>query len=357
MGRSSLHIQRRTNQQIQTTKDIMSVSYKVTLSKGEEQETRRFQVDKEVTGNLVYLKQKIAAIFPELRRSEPVLSWVDEDGDEVVVTSDEELKVALTALTGPVYKFRVRLMDTKKDGNGSGKACPRSAQVHPGVTCDGCEGPVLGPRYKCLTCPDYDLCGSCEARGLHVQHKMIRLAAPCKRVSGGPPRCHLARANMQRGPFPAFSPNSMLGNPNVHMLAGLLGGKPWVTGCQSRTATPTTKKPAEKSEPTPILRQQRSLKMQRSLKLQRILRPRKLSVESQARLPSLPLPMRMQWTDFLASLLTSLLSWVLFSQSSSPNFWVTSSDLRSRWKQDKRRSRRKSYRSILVSLEVSSRAS
>merc|ERR1712211_120191 len=73
------------------------------------QETRRFQVDKEVAGSLVYLKQKIAAIFPELRRSEPVLSWVDEDGDEVVVTSDEELKVALTALTGPVYKLKVKL--------------------------------------------------------------------------------------------------------------------------------------------------------------------------------------------------------------------------------------------------------
>jgi hypothetical protein len=42
----------------------------------------------------------------------------------------------------------------------------------------------------------------------------------------------------------------MLGNPNVHMLAGLLGGKPWVTGCQSKTARPTMKKPAEKSEPT-----------------------------------------------------------------------------------------------------------
>jgi len=35
------------------------------------------------------------------------------------------------------------------------------------------------------------------------------------------------------------------------MLAGLLGGKPWVTGCQSKTARPATKKPAEKSEPTP----------------------------------------------------------------------------------------------------------
>jgi sequestosome 1 len=229
----------------------MSVSFKVTLSKEEEQETRRFLVSEEVASSLVYLKQKIATLFPALRRSEPLLSWVDEEGDEVVVASDEELEVALTALPGPVYKFRVRLTNSKKDGNRPGMACPRSAQVHPGVTCDGCEGPVLGPRYKCLTCPDYDLCGGCEARGLHVQHKMIRLSAPCKRGSAGPPRCHPARANMQRGPFTAFSSNSMLGNPNVHMLAGLLGGKPWVTGCQSKTARPTMKKPAEKSEPTP----------------------------------------------------------------------------------------------------------
>merc|ERR1712226_639426 len=246
MGRSSLTKEELTSK----SRNTMSVSFKVTLSKEEEQETRRFLVGQDVASSLVYLKQKIATLFPALRRSEPVLSWVDEDGDEVVVASDEELEVALAALPGPVYKFRVRLMDTKKDGHRSGKACPRSAQVHPGVTCDGCEGPVLGPRYKCLTCPDYDLCGSCEARGLHVQHKMIRLPAPCKRGSGGPPKCHLARANTQRGPFPAFSPNSMLGNPNVHMLAGLLGGKPWVTGCQSRTARPTTKKPAEESEPT-----------------------------------------------------------------------------------------------------------
>jgi len=229
----------------------MSVSFKVTLSKGEEQETRRFLVSQEVASSLVYLKQKIATLFPAFRRSEPVLSWVDEEGDEVVVASDEELEVALAALPGPVFKFRVRLTDTKKDGKSPGMAPPRNDQVHPGVTCDGCEGPVLGPRYKCLTCADYDLCGSCEARGLHVQHKMIRLPAPCKRGSGGPPRCHLARANMQRGPFPAFSPSSMLGNPNVHMIAGLLGGKPWLAGCPSKTARPTMKKPAEKPEPTP----------------------------------------------------------------------------------------------------------
>jgi len=230
----------------------MSVSFKVTLSKGEEQETRRFLVGQEVASSLIYLKQKIATLFPAFRRSEPVLSWVDEDGDEVVIASDEELEVALAALPGPVYKFGVKLADARKDGNRPRMARPKSGAVHPGVICDGCDGPVLGPRYKCLTCHDFDLCGSCEARGLHVQHKMIRLPAPaCKRVSVEPPRCHLARTNMQRGPFPAYSPGSMLGNPNVHMLAGLLGGKPWVTGCQSKTVRPATKKPAEKSEPTP----------------------------------------------------------------------------------------------------------
>merc|ERR1711970_910254 len=91
------------------SRENMSVSFKVTLSKGEEQETRRFLVGQEVARSLVYLKQKIATIFPAFRRSEPVLSWVDEDGDEVVVASDEELEVALAALPGPVYKFGVKL--------------------------------------------------------------------------------------------------------------------------------------------------------------------------------------------------------------------------------------------------------
>merc|ERR1712012_222652 len=232
--RSLLHIQRKTNQQIQTKSYNMSVSFKVTLSKGEEQETRRFQVDKEVASSLVYLKQKIAAIFPELRRSDPVLSWVDEDGDEVAVTSDGELQVALTALTGPVYKLKVKLGDKAKDEGDSGMA--RGAQVHWGVVCDGCDGPVVGPRYKCLVCPDYDLCATCEARSLHAHHKMIRLPAPCKRVA---PRCHLAR-----------QVNPILGDPNIQVLANLFGGRPWVNGCQGmRPAMPATKNQAMPAEP------------------------------------------------------------------------------------------------------------
>merc|ERR1712107_313710 len=74
------------------------------------------------------------------------------------------------------------------------------------------------------------------ARGLHAQHKMIRLPAPCKRVA---PRSHFAR-----------QVNPILGDPNIQVLANLFGGSPWVNGCQGmRPAMPATKNQAMPAEP------------------------------------------------------------------------------------------------------------
>jgi len=54
-------------------------------------------------------------------------------------------------------------------------------EVHPGITCDGCKSKeVRGFRYKCTTCQDYDLCGRCEAKGLHPEHNMIRISSLAK---------------------------------------------------------------------------------------------------------------------------------------------------------------------------------
>jgi len=40
---------------------------------------------------------------------------------------------------------------------------------HPGVTCSGCGAcPIVGPRFKCEACPDYDLCGNCYPRKLEL---------------------------------------------------------------------------------------------------------------------------------------------------------------------------------------------
>lgn len=46
---------------------------------------------------------------------------------------------------------------------------------HIGIICDGCElGPIIGKRYKCLECQNYDLCENCESKNIHM-HPMMRL--------------------------------------------------------------------------------------------------------------------------------------------------------------------------------------
>lgn len=50
--------------------------------------------------------------------------------------------------------------------------------LHPNVTCDGCEGPVVGTRFKCSVCPNYDLCSACQARGTHTEHALLPIWHP-----------------------------------------------------------------------------------------------------------------------------------------------------------------------------------
>eukprot|EP00741_Cyanophora_paradoxa_P020586 tig00021275_g19870.t1 len=53
--------------------------------------------------------------------------------------------------------------------------------VHRGVTCDGCQmNPIVGPRFKCLQCKDYDLCSACEKAGTHGKHQLMKMYKPGK---------------------------------------------------------------------------------------------------------------------------------------------------------------------------------
>lgn len=51
--------------------------------------------------------------------------------------------------------------------------------------CDGCDQPIFGLRYKCLVCPDYDLCEECETKALHSEHDMIRIECPTDSTERG----------------------------------------------------------------------------------------------------------------------------------------------------------------------------
>jgi len=51
---------------------------------------------------------------------------------------------------------------------------------HPGVYCDHCGMfPIIGHRFKCTICADYDLCSECEQEGVHCHdHPMLKLRYP-----------------------------------------------------------------------------------------------------------------------------------------------------------------------------------
>ena len=44
--------------------------------------------------------------------------------------------------------------------------------------CDGCDvKPIMGLRYKCTICKDYDLCETCEAKQFH-NHFFLKIRDP-----------------------------------------------------------------------------------------------------------------------------------------------------------------------------------
>jgi len=46
---------------------------------------------------------------------------------------------------------------------------------HVGVTCDGCGmSPIVGLRYKCSVCPDFDFCRECEESKAHA-HAFLKI--------------------------------------------------------------------------------------------------------------------------------------------------------------------------------------
>ncbi|KAL3860600.1 hypothetical protein ACJMK2_010699 [Sinanodonta woodiana] len=138
----------------------------------DEKDIHRFSVPVDVSSSYDYLFQKICDIFPSLQHGRFSLFWRDPEGDHVTLSSDDELLEALEHVQDGVLKVFIHVKPasnpSKDDGN----------TVHSGIICDGCEGPVVGSRYKCLSCPDYDLCSGCEQRGIHMEHNMIKLTTP-----------------------------------------------------------------------------------------------------------------------------------------------------------------------------------
>ncbi|XP_029439207.1 sequestosome-1 [Rhinatrema bivittatum] len=162
----------------------MSLTVKAYLLGKEEvqKEIRRFALELAGDGapaTFEHLARKVTDVFPGLAGASVQMFYKDEDGDLIAFSSTEELKMALSSLKEATFRIYLKeKRDCKREHRAHcGQERPQNI-VHPNVICDGCEGPVVGNRFKCTICPDYDLCSSCEAKGIHKEHNMINFQSP-----------------------------------------------------------------------------------------------------------------------------------------------------------------------------------
>ncbi|XP_029960820.1 sequestosome-1 isoform X2 [Salarias fasciatus] len=186
----------------------MSVTIKAYLLGKDEsvKEIRRFTVDQDVSSSFEYLIKKTTSVFSNLNNSNFSLFYRDEDGDLVAFSSDDELMMGLACMKDATFRLFIK---EKKEHRrdfplhafppfsfcppppppgahhpppGAPHAPPPHLTpppaMHPNVTCDGCEGPVVGTRFKCSVCPNFDLCSACQARGMHTEHVLLPIWHP-----------------------------------------------------------------------------------------------------------------------------------------------------------------------------------
>ncbi|KAG8579450.1 hypothetical protein GDO81_010895 [Engystomops pustulosus] len=125
------------------------------------------------------LTNKVTEVFQGLKGGSFQMFYRDEEGDLVAFSTDEELNMGLDMINDGVFRLYIKeRRECKREHRAHCGSENTQNVVHPNVTCDGCEGPVVGNRYKCLICPDYDLCSTCEAKGIHKEHNMIMFPTP-----------------------------------------------------------------------------------------------------------------------------------------------------------------------------------
>ena len=156
------------------------VSFKVYLqdpSAEEGAEVRRFLVDKAISTRLILIREKLVSVFPILADRDFSISWKDAEGDNITVDSDNELILAMAELAGPVYKLTATVGGTRKSLQQEEDEADGASTTHTGVMCDSCDkAPIVGFRYKCVVCQDYDLCATCNTAGRHPGHNMMRIS-------------------------------------------------------------------------------------------------------------------------------------------------------------------------------------
>ncbi|XP_054741745.1 protein ref(2)P-like [Anastrepha obliqua] len=155
--------------------------------------------------------------------------WFDEDFDEIDVVNQCDYDVFRSRPLAKAHLYVAPIKQSPKveEKEAKKETGPADFVIHELIECDSCGlNPIVGFRYKCIQCPNFDLCQRCEAQHKHPDHMMVRmpsensphkidvrLSSPCERGSGR--RSKRERKGSNSGGCPFFehsTPTSAAGN-------------------------------------------------------------------------------------------------------------------------------------------------
>ncbi|XP_017050493.2 protein ref(2)P [Drosophila ficusphila] len=116
--------------------------------------------------------------------------WIDSDQDEIEIVNQNDYEIFLAKCepnmhvqVAPLPSVEEELKADKQGASSSANSAeapspddPSNFTIHDTVECDGCGlAPLIGFRYKCIQCSNFDLCQKCEAAHKHPEHMMVRM--------------------------------------------------------------------------------------------------------------------------------------------------------------------------------------
>ncbi|KAH8255484.1 hypothetical protein KR038_004442 [Drosophila bunnanda] len=113
--------------------------------------------------------------------------WIDTDNDEIEIVNQNDYEIFLAKCEHNMHVQIAPLVSVQEEQQQARQASKQEAPapsaedpsnfiIHDNVECDGCGvGPIVGFRYKCVQCSNFDLCQRCEAAHKHPEHLMVRM--------------------------------------------------------------------------------------------------------------------------------------------------------------------------------------
>jgi len=132
-------------------------------------------LNEELRSPLVLCKEELTVDDMEVSRQskyeEIISSKAKADREEIKAIVKESMKENLPDLADMMKDYlRNNTQENVAESN-------VEKEVHQNCYCDGCQGSIVGVRYRCSVCFDFDFCENCEATKEHA-HLFLKIRHP-----------------------------------------------------------------------------------------------------------------------------------------------------------------------------------